>query len=244
VDQAILEQAMIPWQNRAVIGRWRALSQTVLRATFQTATFCRAVAMPVDLISAQRFRHLLVGMLFLIGALVSAIIAASYLRSIFYFLPEAMFWLIWVLWLVPWWLFLEIFTALHTYWLHPAHLSIEKQNRAVALGHYACAPLYLAIEAAILAGGAFLVLRHLDMPGLASIVLLGGGLLVLAAGMGFWRICLIMNRQVAQRSALGQCLFFVFHPLGILAAGAITVLLCPLAIGYALALMVSLMGTS
>lgn len=154
----------IPWAHRRRIGRVRAYGRTVWLATFRVRQLGDEVHRAVDYRDAQRFRlvTVLVATLAAVGVLAAAVTAAGGVKELANVLPnEFAFWepgevapgtvdafLPWVASaLMPpvlplaILLFLLLLTGVASYWFHPRSLPVVRQNRAVALSYYACAPL-------------------------------------------------------------------------------------------------------
>jgi hypothetical protein len=94
--------------------------------------------------------------------------------------------------------YLAAITGLPSYFFHPRQLSVEQQNRAVALSYYACAPLaWLLLAAVILTGGTLIREQFADH--LAGwIALIVGGLIAFCSIIA-WPIAL----RFFGRTALG-----------------------------------------
>ncbi|XAL98508.1 zinc ribbon domain-containing protein [Phycisphaeraceae bacterium D3-23] len=150
VDLAQLRLSSIPWVlAQGFWGRVKGFLRTCERVMFKPARFSREVARPVSLKEARRFRSVVVGVVWLT---LLAAAAMDWLLLVYaqgqaddwgdFFevsgISEAWLYITAALLLL---LFLVGFTGLHLYALHPKALPVERQNRAVALGHYACAPL-------------------------------------------------------------------------------------------------------
>ncbi len=134
---------MIPWERRRDLDWLRAYWQTVLMVIFRSRKFCRAFYQPVSYSDAQAFRwvsilHVYVPALFTLGVV-------HYLHPDL--LPRAAdetgWWFVVFVCLCAL-LALIVLTGLPSYFFHPKYLSVERQNRAVALSYYGCAPLALA----------------------------------------------------------------------------------------------------
>ncbi|MFK7790940.1 MAG: hypothetical protein AB8C95_15790 [Phycisphaeraceae bacterium] len=143
LDRDLLAKSSIPWVHDKGV---RAFIKTAWLATFKTQHFCLEVARPVSLIDARKFRRQVVGLLTLVGVLCGLFLALMLedFRE-----PLGQIWMdrpglvlsAFVVSAVLLLLYFVGFTGLHMYWFHPKALSVEQQNRAVALSHYACAAL-------------------------------------------------------------------------------------------------------
>lgn len=175
IDRATLGTSRIPWTHRARIGRARAYLRTVWLATAHGNELAQERARAVGYGDAQRFRWITVALTVLpVAAVLCGILAylgGAELRgaaklvvgSNWFGAPRP-----WVLdLLLPWIagsslppvlplalvLSVVFVSGVHTYWLHPGSLSVVRQNRAVALGYYAIAPmLWLPVPAIVLIG--------------------------------------------------------------------------------------------
>lgn len=211
VDARSMRLAQVPWAVRGEIGRWRALWRTVGRVTFRTRLFCGAVGMPVDYADAVRFRRLVVAVLFITTAAVTAagLILTGGLHNAAEFFGWGRVIVISTVSALSLWLFLAFATGVHTYWLHPRKLSMERQNRAVALGQYACAPLMMMPFAIPWLVVSLVMVRanekRSDAAWMMSFVIhmLGWAWLVLCIA-AFWSVALAMADRVADRRGMGR----------------------------------------
>ena len=235
VDEASLKAVQVPWQSRREIGKVRALIRTAFRVTFRTKRFCYAVSRPVSYADARRFQRWIVILLWL-GLLLPVLMIVIPNVAIFKDDVGLIRWypvsclLAGLAGLIP---FLFLATGVHAYWLHPKHLSIERQNRAVALGYYACGPLLLIvlsvlpITAGIVYGNYWVGSHTSPLQDIILIVLTGLGLVMMgASAAAFWRVCFVMACKVAERGPVGRwslpllqplivALFVVLLPLGL-----------------------------
>jgi hypothetical protein len=142
-----------------------------------------------------------------------------------------------------WWLFLYTWTGLHTYWLHPRSLSVERQNRAIALGYYACAPLAL-LPVTLPAGLVILCLGlsavwYVPSPS-TSWLLYGyfltflGAVLMIVPLAAYPSACVVLIRRAARRGRIAQILAIFALPLCWLALFGPLMLVIPGAIAYAM----------
>lgn len=209
-----LENSSIPWVYRTWLTGWWALLRTAWRVSFKTDRFCLEVARPVSLPDARALRRWVVALLVLALLVVSptfAILVDDLSGLVDRFDASSLILIValYVLMFVP---FLIGFTGLHTYWFHPWHLSVEQQNRAVALSYYACAPLVFGVLPIVLAPIGLVMIDEGDdifsgdhwlvMAGAG--VFFGGLLLGLFVFAAFMFSVLRMARQTAQRSGFGR----------------------------------------
>ena len=151
-DLAAVKEAgsSIPWVYRKGSVPLLALFKTAVFVTFRQKLFFTEMAREVDLRAAVSFRvwlSLVVSLaVFLQAAAVFGVLVAEDVNEFVWLMEERSM----ALWLgllaygvaAVFALFYGL-TGLHTYWLHPKHMPVQLQNRAVALGHYAQAPLLL-----------------------------------------------------------------------------------------------------
>jgi hypothetical protein len=133
-------ESQIPWAHRRKLGRFRAYWKTVWLVTFRHKRFCREIARPISYADSQRFRWV-TGVVaycsFLLASLAWAVLdwptfadAVGEFGVWYGVLVHACVLLFWV-----------TATGAPSCLLHPRRLSIERQNRAIAMSHYACASL-------------------------------------------------------------------------------------------------------
>jgi len=155
LDWSALQHSRIPWIYRNEIGSWRAYWRTVWLTMLDSRLISDDVRRPVNLGDARRFRRITVWLAFVPIAMVE-------LWMFITFYPQTTHWSLaawssegsaalrlgWIMdWLalpVMWfalYLFLLAATGVQSWFFHPAALPIIRQNRAVALSYYACAPL-------------------------------------------------------------------------------------------------------
>ena len=142
LDLMFIETAepQIPWEHRAAEGRVRTYFRTVWQVLFRTRVFCRAASVPVSYRDAQRFRAVSIA-IGLFGILLGCVLLTIANLNIFSEIGEEFgSWMYGWLAITPL-LLLVFFTGLPSYFFHPRRLSIERQNRAIALSYYGSAPL-------------------------------------------------------------------------------------------------------
>ena len=136
------------------------------------------------------------------------------------------------------WLFLYTWTGVHTYWLHPRRLPLERQNRAVALGYYACAPLVVlpaALVVALVGAGLWDMAdqtRSRVLEVIAIVVYVIAWILLPVILYGYWRVCLSMTRLLAQREAQGQAVVALALPVLWLLLAGVFFVLAPAMLAY------------
>lgn len=253
VDELAMRRARVPWANRREIGRIQAAWRTFVAVTFGAKKFSRAVSQPVDLREALRFRRLVVVVLWLTAAVTLGLLAMFEAIDV---LDEYWFEQLDVAWRVTGgvliglllWAWLYACTGVHSYWFHPKRLARERQNRAVALSYYACAPLLLLPVAAVFGGAGMMVLAagdNLGVPaaelaGMVVMIVLGGT--PLAGGLlSFWAASLTLAARTADRGVIGVGALLLGQPLMCLLLGGVLAGGIPAALAY-LALMLTTMS--
>ena len=212
---------MLPWPRRREIGRLRALGQTFWVITRRPRSVCQAVAQPLDLQDALRFRLTVVWLVWL-SLLVSLLAQAAFnmdaAASLFNVSDGLVLPIARLLVIVAAWPLLYAISGVQTYWFHPRHLTIEQQNRAVVLSYYACAPLLWLVPGLplLMLGLSYLSWRitgrtpALDFTGIALAI---GGIVLIAVAFGeFWGVSLLMARRAARRGSLGLSAMAVAMP--------------------------------
>ena len=151
LDREQLAKSSIPWVHRKGLG---AFVKTAWLATFKTQLFCLEVARPVSLRDARKFRQQVVAMLTIVvllliaGLLLMLEDTRDPMEDLWRNRPILMAFLS-ILPVIPIGVFMLGFTGIHMYWFHPKALPIQQQNRAVAVSHYACAPLVGLVPAIV-----------------------------------------------------------------------------------------------
>lgn len=170
IDRTGVARSQVPWAHRRHIGRFRAYWRTVWLATLHPRKLAAESVRRVEYRDAQRFRYVtaVLAAAPVVAGLIVAMVAqgssgffsvvAPFALSTFGPPPAGMDVLI------PWesgmtfypvapvavLLLCVLVTGVHTYWFHPNRLPVVRQNRAVALAYYGCAPLALSPVAVLL----------------------------------------------------------------------------------------------
>ncbi|MGE5607957.1 MAG: hypothetical protein ACM359_01775 [Bacillota bacterium] len=161
-DRLELAQPQIPWLYRRQVGWIKAYWQTAFQATFRVRKLARESAKPVSYRDARLFRW--VTLLWVYLCLAGVAVAGHFLTWPRGDVDQLFSWLslnasyswwgglrVWlglvvapgsfVLSLLAVLLFLMAATGVPGWFFHPSSLPRVRQNRAVALSQYACAPL-------------------------------------------------------------------------------------------------------
>jgi hypothetical protein len=167
VDRQATSLSRIPWEHTRHIGYFRAYWRTNLLTVLRPRVLAEEMNRPVDLRAARRFRRATV---FLAWVPLAAWTIYLYVRRFQPdFSPRYSSRLGWTLELscvatalFAIWLFLLGVSGACSYFFHPRRMPVARQNRAVALSHYACAPMaWIWLPALMLAVG-IAVLSHSD----------------------------------------------------------------------------------
>src|SRR5579884_2943503 len=160
IDRTQLAQSRLPWTHRARIGRGRAYWRTNWLVLRQAKVLASEIDRPVDFRAAQTFRRMTVLFAFIpLLGLGIWFYVRSLDRSLWQGFPTivarapalpgpsgtALGWVLEVCCLaamaVALWLFLLGAAGVASYFYHPRRLPVVRQNRAVALSYYTCAPV-------------------------------------------------------------------------------------------------------
>lgn len=203
----------IPWVHRKAIGTMRAYWRTVWLTMSDSRLISDEVQRPVSYEDAQKFRRMTVWFAFTPLAIAAAVgllsITLEQTKDLFAVWRSGSgiirFSLVLELLLIPvaWialYLFVLAITGVQSYFFHPASLPIIRQNRAVALSYYACAPLaWTPLTAGVLVGFIALIsTREINRMPLLLLVfgwLLGFGLVIVQT-VGWW----ISSLRLLQRT--------------------------------------------
>lgn len=152
LERARLTASVIPWAHRGDIGIIRAYLRTVAMAIRHPSRAAADVARPVSFEDAQKFRRATVriAMVGPLGLLAWGSILALGRTPDFTSSASAAVKIGWLLelllapvLLLAMYAFLLAASGVTSYFFHPKWLPVERQNRAVALSYYACAPMAL-----------------------------------------------------------------------------------------------------
>ena len=278
IDREDFARSRIPWVYRRHIGRFVAYWRTVWLATLRPGRLAIESTKPVSYGDAQRFRlitcivavapmvMLLVGMMFWYGSagffnLAGPALFAEVMYGAMGPTGWAPAWLLNVL--VPWeagatlppvvplalFAAAVLVTGVASYWFHPRGLPVVRQNRAIALSHYACAPLFfLAVPA-----GSFLLMAVLqriavDNPGtkaygpLITLFTVVGAVGVVAMAFLFMRSTLVLLRRTTGSTHLRVGVAAVVLPVLWAACTLLALVGIPWVVGFLRLVITSLRG--
>lgn len=215
----------VPWSRQRARGPVRAFWSTVALVLLRYPRFRLLLERPVDYRAAQHFRALVILLLYApLFATVLGFIAGGQAGDLdvlrFGSVGGALATHLAIHACLV--LFLIAVTGIPSYFFHPAGLSVERQNRALALSYYACAPLLLALPAYVAAPVGW----HLGALGFytASVVFLAAGGLFVVVGVVWWFVLLVRFALDALGSRAWR-LIVLLVPLWALAAGLLLVVL-------------------
>ncbi len=144
-DPAKLTATALPWLHRRRLGRFRAYAQTFDLVVRHPRRFAAEMSHAHPYRDAQSFRWMTVG-LALLPVVFATMANWDSQNQLLWQPPDGGgmgigFAAIYLLGAA---VAYTVLTGLPSYFFHPRGLSIEQQNRAVALSYYACAPLAIA----------------------------------------------------------------------------------------------------
>jgi hypothetical protein len=186
-------ESQIPWVHRRKLGRFRAYWKTVWLVTFRSRRFLQEMARPVSYSDTQSFRWITT-----LHAWVASVIYVCvwpYFNA--YGAADHSLWE-WTLSLGCALLWLSAWTGIPSWFFHPEWLPVERQNRAVALSYYACAPLaWTPAAVGLLAGVCFAAFGNDD----ASIIYPLSALCIGTAALTLWWFTLLRLGRGSLRRA-------------------------------------------
>jgi hypothetical protein len=146
IDRAAMSVSRIPWVHRRRIGRFRAYWRTVRLVTFKPRQLVDEMNRPIRLSDARRFWLITVFLAWIpiaawpVAGAWNEVDASSFLTPgvrLGWLLEAGVF----LIFLLAIWLFLLLATGSLSNWFHSRSLTAARQERALALSYYACAPL-------------------------------------------------------------------------------------------------------
>jgi hypothetical protein len=243
IDRTPTGQSTLPWAHRHRLGRLRAYARTFALVCFRPQHFRAEMDRPVHFADARAFRRTTVAIAFApVAIVVVAVYLATFapptgwrplINAISGYVPSAleplilarptgafrsvgyaMELFIFAALLLAIWLWLLAAAGVASYGFHPRRLPVERQNRAVALSYYACAPLaMMPLTVALLATAAMLHLTEVTSAAwrtAADIAALVAGSLQLS---GWWFTTLMMLPMTTRCGLLRAAVYFLALPL-------------------------------
>jgi hypothetical protein len=235
VDREALSVPQIPWTHRKVIGVTRAYWRTVRLVTLHPRRLAGDVARPVSYADARRFQQITVLVAYVPLLVIAMGVILNNSPDNFgafpqHFSERPLGWTL-ELALLPLaglclWLFLFAATGAASYFFHPRSIPIERQNRALALSYYACAPLAVMPLIGFSVLYFYLNSRSITMGNgsLALPVIVESFTVLLALAMLFslWRVPISLLRRATGCSALRVVALAIYLPIAwLLLAGII-----------------------
>lgn len=275
IDRQGFSRSRIPWVYRGHIGRVRAYSRTVWLATADPGRLAAEAAMPVSYRDAQRFRMVTSFLIAAPPALVLIGVMIWYESAGFFNLlsPGALASLMfagganrtppWTLnVIIPWeagatlapvmplalFVAAAMVTGVTSYWFHSSGLAVVLQNRAVALSHYAGAPLvFLSVPLGALLLMAVLQGLALDDPGrgfgpLITVCAIVATVGLVAVGGLFMRSTLVLLRRTTQAGFARVALAAIVLPMMWTLCAALALVVLPWVVGFLRLVITSLRG--
>lgn len=208
VSMENLERWQIPWAQRSERGRFKTFWRTVWQVTRRPERFVQAAAMPVAYRDARKFHLTLVlwTWLWLVCMFVPCLVALYASAPSDISESVLIFSIVSSVEMCMLCGFLFTATALHTYWLHPRGLPVEQQNRAVAIGYYAAAPLAFLPVAPVVYFAGFMLGAIGDEIGQAALEMTGVVVAIASVGvllavpLKIWLVVTLFARRVARLS--------------------------------------------
>ena len=258
LDWKTLGASRVPWVHRREIGAVRAYWRTVWLTMLDSRAIADDVHRPVSLEDARRFRLITVIIAWAPLAIVAtvAFFLVTYemtnrpmdvwrrgtpVRQLAFVLE----WLMLPIGLGALFLFLLAITGVQSYFFHPRWLPVVRQNRAVALSYYSCAPLaWTPVTAAVLAGyytvGAMGGMQNSPMllVALASVVVFG---LLAVQTFGWWINTMRLLRRTTQCGEARKWTMGFLLPLSWFALFVLIAVGIPAAYGFVCLVVLSLL---
>ncbi len=143
-DPADLSETKLPWTHRRRLGRVRAYWATVSMVILRPRKLAAEMMHPQSYRDSQQFRWTTVGTA-LLPVLFATMVNWDRTANMSWAPPDggSMGLGFAIIYLVAAAVTFAVITGLPSYWFHPRGLPVERQNRAIALSYYACAPLAL-----------------------------------------------------------------------------------------------------
>ena len=223
IDRLATSLSRIPWEHTRHIGYFRAYWRTILLTTLRPRALADEINRPVVLRAARRFRRITVLLAWLPLAAWAIYLYIRRFQPDFSFRNSSR--LGWTLELscvatalLAIWLFLLAISGVCSYFFHPRRLPVVRQNRAIAISHYACAPLawlwlpalMLAIGIAVLSWseGSDDLPRHIARP-----IIVGAAATAFAVVILLWTRTMALMHLCTDSSASRTFQFAMYLPL-------------------------------
>lgn len=228
-DRATLTASKIPWVRRRTIGKFRAYWQTVWMVVQHNDRLCDEFAHPVSFRDAQRFRWATVLHAYLPMLAVAVLGYAGHLpkNAVVDVLFDDGFEI--VINHLGRLVLLAAGTGVPSYFFHPRSISVEQQNRAIALSYYTCAPLSWAWVPLV-----FAILLGTPLALVVSLVLM------LFQPLLWWWYLLRLARRTLCEASGRVALVAVAVPMAWLAIAALSLVGIPYLVNYFCLMWVSL----
>ena len=148
IDRAAISISRIPWEHRKEIGRFRTYWRTTRLVMFHPRRLAEEMNRPIEYRNARRFQFVVVTLAWvpLAGWIFALLIQEYHPR---FQGPGRVGWFLEALVLgvgtLSFWLMILLASGVASYWFHPRRMSIARQNRAITLSYYVCAPAGVAL---------------------------------------------------------------------------------------------------
>jgi hypothetical protein len=243
IDRTAAGQSTLPWSHRHRLGYLGGYGRTCLLVCFRPQHFRAEMDRPVSLGDARAFRRATVWVAYLpLAAVVIAVYIATFapptgwrplIEAVSGFVPSALeplviarptgafrsvgyameLFVLAALLLAIWLWFLAA-AGVASYWFHPRHLPVERQNRAVALSYYACAPLaMMPITVTLLVASALLDLTEVTSAAWRTAAHIAVLVAVSFQLSGWWFTTLLMLPMTTRCGTIRATVYFLTLPL-------------------------------
>jgi hypothetical protein len=252
IDRSSAAMSRIPWSHRVRIGRFRAYWRTNVMAILRPGRLADEIRRPVDFRDAQRFRHITVSLAWapLVALGTWGYLSLIDVRAAPSVPPEdRLGWVLEVIALLSaafsLWLFLLAGSGAGSYFFHPRRLPVSRQNRAIALSYYSCAPLaWLWLPCGLTALFAAVVSQPWGQHGFGATIGVGAWLgaimsVTLIVLAGYVRTIQLM-RRTNHRGVLRTLALAAYLPVAWAALCCITFLAIPAAVAFCSLVILSL----
>jgi hypothetical protein len=224
------DRPLIPWELHDELGRIRAYWRTVFAVIGRPKRFCRAMYRAVSYRDAQAFRWITIAHACVAVVLVLATLYLLHPQALTEETPYAGWELICGN-ILHVFIVLAALTGIPSYFFHPAHLPIERQNRAVALSYYGTAPLALSLPIAPILIAILVVGRSEDTGVMQATALVPGVFATLTLALLTWWCWSALARYTLERISTRLLVTYVSP---VLSAVVVWLIACglPLIVGF------------